>query len=75
MADTMSYLEGGLNFAFIFEDKKDMFDRYSVALTLEGDQVKEAEKLGLKVKQEVRWSDEPCQWVSGQSSSHPTSLQ
>ena len=45
MADSMNYLEGGLNFAFIFEDKKDMFDRYSVALTLEGDQVKEAENL------------------------------
>lgn len=52
MADTMNYLEGGLNFAFIFEDKKDMFDRYSVALTLEGDQVKQAKKLGLTVKQD-----------------------
>jgi hypothetical protein len=52
MADTMSYLEGGLNFAFIFEDKKDMFDRYSVALTLESEQVKKAKELGLKVKQD-----------------------
>ena len=51
MTDTMSYLEGGLNFACIFEDKKDMYDRYSVALTLEGDQVKKAKELNLNVKQ------------------------
>lgn len=38
-------------FPFIF-DKMDKFDRYSVALGLEGDQVKNAKKIGLAVKQD-----------------------
>lgn len=46
-----SYIEGVMHYAFLFETK-DKFDRWSVALTLEGDQVKNAKNLGLKVKQE-----------------------
>jgi hypothetical protein len=38
-------------FPFIF-DKMDKFDRYSVALGLEGDQVKNAKNIGLVVKQD-----------------------
>ena len=38
-------------FPFIFE-QKDKFDRYSVALGIEGDQVKQAKKLKLPVKQD-----------------------
>ena len=44
------YLEGVMFFPFIFE-ATDKFDRYSVALGLEGDQVKHAKNLNLKVKQ------------------------
>jgi len=46
-----SYIEGVMFFPFIFE-ATDKFDRYSVALGLEGDQVKHAKNLGLKVKQD-----------------------
>ena len=46
-----NYLEGDMFFPFLF-DKLDMFDRYSVALGLEGDQIQMAKKLGLKVKQD-----------------------
>ena len=51
MANKYSYLEGTLFYPFIF-DQTDKFDRYSVALGLEGDQVKAARNLGLNVKQE-----------------------
>tara|TARA_R100000935_G_scaffold50314_1_gene76135 strand:+ start:3332 stop:3784 length:453 start_codon:yes stop_codon:yes gene_type:complete len=50
-SNSFSYLEGVMFFPYIF-DFKDKFDRYSVALGLEGDQVKQAKKLGLAVKQE-----------------------
>ena len=50
MANTYTYLEGVMFFPFIF-DSKDKFDRYSVALGLEGDQVKQARNIGLNVKQ------------------------
>ena len=51
MANKYSYLEGTMFYPFIF-DQTDKFDRYSVALGLEGDQVKAAKNLGLSVKQE-----------------------
>jgi len=51
MANKYSYLEGVMFYPFIF-DQTDKFDRYSVALGLEGDQVKAARNLGLSVKQE-----------------------
>ena len=52
MASTAQhYLEGIMFFPYLF-DVKDKFDRFSVALALEGDQVGHAKKLGLKVKQE-----------------------
>ncbi len=51
MANTFTYLEGTMFFPFIF-DKTDKFDRYSVALGLEGDQVKNAKSIGLTVKQD-----------------------
>ena len=51
MANTYTYLEGVMFFPFIFE-QKDKFDRYSVALGIEGDQVKQAKKIGLTVKQD-----------------------
>lgn len=38
-------------FPYLFE-QKDKFDRYSVALGIEGDQVKQAKKLKLPVKQD-----------------------
>ena len=38
-----AYLEGTMFFPYIF-DQKDKFDRYSVALGLEGDQIKNAKK-------------------------------
>jgi hypothetical protein len=47
-----TYLEGALHYAFLF-DTKDKFDRWSVAVTLEGDQVRNAKNLGLKVKQDA----------------------
>ena len=47
-----TYLEGVMFFPFIFE-QKDKFDRYSVALGIEGDQVKQAKKLDLPVKQDA----------------------
>jgi hypothetical protein len=65
MASTAQhYLEGVMFFPYLF-DVKDKFDRFSVALALEGDQVGHAKKLGLKVKQEegkmdtVRISQKP----------------
>jgi hypothetical protein len=51
MANKYSYLEGTFFYPFIF-DQKDMFDRYSLALGLEGDQVKAAKNIGLTVKQD-----------------------
>ena len=50
MANTFTYLEGTMFFPFIF-DSTDKFDRYSVALGLEGDQVKNAKKIGLALVQ------------------------
>lgn len=50
-ANTQHYLEGIMYFPYLF-DVKDKFDRYSVALALEGDQLAQARKLGLNVKQE-----------------------
>jgi hypothetical protein len=49
--NTYTYLEGTMFFPFIF-NQTDKFDRYSVALGLEGDQVKNAKNIGLKVKQD-----------------------
>lgn len=46
-----SYLEGDLYYTYIF-DFKDKFDRWSMAVTLEGDQVGNAKKIGLKIKQD-----------------------
>lgn len=57
MANRYSYLEGTMFYPFIF-DQKDKFDRYSVALGLEGDQVKAARNLGLSVKQEAGKMDD-----------------
>ena len=57
MANKYSYLEGTMFYPFIF-DQKDKFDRYSVALGLEGDQVKAARNLGLSVKQEAGKMDD-----------------
>lgn len=51
MANRYTYLEGVMFFPFLFE-QKDKFDRYSVALGIEGDQVKQAKKIGLLVKQD-----------------------
>ena len=51
MANSFTYLEGTMFFPFIF-DSTDKFDRYSVALGLEGDQVKNAKNIGLVVKQD-----------------------
>lgn len=56
MANTFTYLEGIMFFPFIF-DKTDKFDRYSVALGLEGDQVKNAKSIGLTVKQDANKMD------------------
>lgn len=56
MANTFTYLEGTMFFPFIF-DKMDKFDRYSVALGLEGDQIKNAKSIGLTVKQDANKMD------------------
>jgi len=50
MANNIGYLEGAMHYAFIFE-KKDKYDRWSVALVLEGDQIRNAKQLGLKLNQ------------------------
>ena len=47
---TFHYIEGKLEYAMIF-DKKDMFDRWSTVLLLEGDQIINAKKLNLKINQ------------------------
>tara|TARA_R100000687_G_C6427823_1_gene154202 strand:+ start:497 stop:922 length:426 start_codon:yes stop_codon:yes gene_type:complete len=46
-----SYLEGDLYYTYIF-DFKDKFDRWSMAMTLAGEQVGHAKKIGLKIKQD-----------------------
>ncbi len=46
-----SYLEGDLYYTYIF-DFKDKFDRWSMAMTLAGDQVGHAKKIGLSIKQD-----------------------
>jgi len=51
MSNTYTYLEGVMYFPFIF-DKKDKFDRYSVALGIDGDQVRAAKKIGINVKKD-----------------------
>ena len=51
MSNNYTYLECVMYFPFIFKNT-DKFDRYSVALGIEGDQVKQAKKLGLNVKQD-----------------------
>lgn len=56
MANSFTYLEGTMFYPFIF-DKMDKFDRYSVALGLEGDQVKNAKSIGLTVKQDANKMD------------------
>ena len=48
----ISYISGAMHYPYIFEGKVDKFDRYSVVLTLEGDQVKNAKNFGLKVNQD-----------------------
>tara|TARA_Y100000361_G_scaffold142183_1_gene147972 strand:- start:299 stop:745 length:447 start_codon:yes stop_codon:yes gene_type:complete len=50
-ANAQHYLEGTMYFPYLF-DVKDKFDRYSVALALEGDQLAQARKIGLNIKQE-----------------------
>ena len=50
-ANAQHYLKGTMYFPFLF-DVKDKFDRYSVALALEGDQLAQARKLNLNIKQE-----------------------
>tara|TARA_R110000751_G_scaffold124793_1_gene226130 strand:- start:1321 stop:1752 length:432 start_codon:yes stop_codon:yes gene_type:complete len=47
---TFHYLEGNLEYAMLF-DKKDKFDRWSTVLILDGDQIKNAKKLNLRVNQ------------------------
>ena len=54
--NTYTYLEGTMFFPFLFENR-DKFDNYSVALGLEGDQVKQARKIGLNVKQDANKMD------------------
>jgi len=44
------YIKGELRYAYLFEEK-DKYDRYSVAVLLEGDQVKNARNIGLKINQ------------------------
>ena len=56
MANTYTYLEGVMFYPFIFEHK-DKFDRYSMALGIEGDQIKQAKKIGLPVKQDENKMD------------------
>jgi hypothetical protein len=46
----VGYVSGSMHYPFIF-DQKDKFDRFSMVLTLEGDQLKAAKQLGLKVLQ------------------------
>ncbi len=50
MRATTAKISGNLEYAKIF-DQKDKYDRWSVSLVLEGDQVKNARKLGLKLNQ------------------------
>ena len=47
---TFHYIEGKLEYAMLF-DQKDKFDRWSTVLLLEGDQMKQAKNLNLKVNQ------------------------
>ena len=47
---SVNYLEGDVYYAYIF-DYKDKFDRWSMAMALQGDQVGHAKKIGLKIKQ------------------------
>lgn len=51
MANNIGYLSGAMHYAFIFENTKDKFDRYSMVMTLEGDQVGAARNMGLKINQ------------------------
>ena len=49
-ANNTAYIEGTFHYPCLF-DTKDKFDRWSVAVTLEGDQVKHARNLNLRVQQ------------------------
>jgi hypothetical protein len=56
---TFHYLEGNLEYAMLF-DKKDKFDRWSTVLVLDGDQIKNAKKLNLKINQnEAKFEGKP----------------
>ena len=50
MKPTLAKISGNLEYAKIF-DQKDKYDRWSVSVVLEGDQVKNARNLGLKINQ------------------------
>lgn len=50
MKSTLAKISGNLEYAKIF-DQKDKYDRWSVSVVLEGDQVKNARNLGLKINQ------------------------
>lgn len=50
MKATSAKISGNLEYAKIF-DQKDKYDRWSVSVVLEGDQVKNARNLGLKINQ------------------------
>jgi len=45
-----SYIEGNLYYTYLF-DTKDKFDRWSCAVSLEGDQIIHVKKLGIKLNQ------------------------
>jgi len=50
MKSTLAKISGNLEYAKIF-DQKDKYDRWSVSVVIEGDQVKNARNLGLKINQ------------------------
>jgi hypothetical protein len=50
MKSTLAKISGNLEYAKIF-DQTDKYDRWSVSVVLEGDQVKNARNLGLKINQ------------------------
>jgi len=50
MKSTLAKISGNLEYAKIF-DQRDKYDRWSVSVVLEGDQVKNARNLGLKINQ------------------------
>jgi hypothetical protein len=50
MKSTLAKISGNLEYPKIF-DQRDKYDRWSVSVVLEGDQVKNARNLGLKINQ------------------------